>query len=169
MMYRRWIAILVLTGACAVADEARAAKEKFVRNKPHVNISDPVHLHGETLSVRLGLLLPAVQVGRAPEQCSGVLDIRVVPYANPHGTPLAESPDLPIAAGGTASLSFDADSVSPSAPIDVYVVIVAREMDGVKSPGCVLRGQIEITDNSTGATTRSLRVRADEFVVLKNE
>ena len=59
--------------------------------------------------------------------------------------------------------------MSPSAPIDVYVVIVAREMDGVKTPQCVLRGQIEMTDNSTGATTRSLPVRASEFVALKKK
>ena len=90
MMYRRWIAVLVLSGAFAVADDARAAKEKFTRTKPHVNFSGPLRLLGETLSVKLGLLLPAIQAGRAPEDCSGVFDIRVVPYGNPDGTPLAE-------------------------------------------------------------------------------
>lgn len=165
----RWIAVLSLSAAFAVADDARAAKEKFYRNKPHVNFSGPWQLRGETLSVKLGLLLPAVHVGRAPEECSGVLDIRVVRYSDPDGTPLAESAGLRLAAGGTASLSFDADSVSPNTPIDVYVVIVAREMDGVQTPQCVLRGQIEMTDNSTGARTRSLPVRASEFVALKRK
>ena len=68
--------------------------------------------------------------------------------------------------GGRSRLS---ESASPVAPIDVYVVVVAREMDGVKTPSGVLRGQIETTDNTTGATTRSLRVRASEFVALKKQ
>jgi hypothetical protein len=169
MARRRWIAVLSLVAACAVADEARAAKEKFVRNKPHVNISGPWRLSGETLAVKLGLLLPAVQAGRAAEDCGGVLDLRVVRYSDPDGTPLAESTDLRVAPGGTASLSFDADSVAPGAPIDVYVVIVAREMDGVKTPDCVLRGQVEMTNNASGATTRSLPIRASEFVALKKQ
>ena len=166
-MTRGWIAVLSLAAALAAADDARAAKEKFVRNKPHVNVSGPWQLRGETLSVKLGLLLPAVQVGRAPEECSGILDIRVVPVGDPAGTPLAEGNDQRVAPGGTASLSFDADSVSAGAPIDVYVVIVAREMDGVKTPECVLRGQIETTANASGEKTRSSPVRANDFVALK--
>jgi hypothetical protein len=166
-MTRRWIAVLALGAALAVADDARAAKEKFVRNKPHVNVSGPLQLRGETLSVRIGLLLPAVQVGRAPEECSGVLDIRILPYGDPDGTPLAQQADVAIAAHGTASLSFNSDSVSPSAPIDVYVAIVARDMIGVKTPACVLRGQIEVTSNATGATSRSVPIRANEFVALR--
>jgi hypothetical protein len=164
MPHLRWIALLVLATMLGTRDEARAAKEKFVRSKPHVNFSGPLHLAGETLTVRLGLLLPAVQAGRPAPACSGLFDLRVVSAADPDGTPLAESADVRVAAGGTAQVSFNASSPTP---VDVYVVVYAREMEGVKTPDCVLRGRIETTDNATGATTRSLPLRASEFVALK--
>lgn len=167
MPYVRWIWLLVLATVLAAADESRAAKEKFVRSKPHVNLSGPLRLSGETLTVKMGLLTPAVQVGRLAEACSGMLDLRVVSAADPDGAPLAQAADVHISAGGTSNLSFDAGTASLGSPIDVYVVVVAREMDAVKTPNCVLRGQIETTDNATGTTTRSLPVRASEFVALK--
>jgi hypothetical protein len=161
MAHLRWIALLPVAVALAAPDPSRAAKEKFVRSKPHVNFTGPLRLAAETLTVRLGLLLPAVQAGRPAPACSGLFDLRVVPAADPDGTPLAESADVRISAGDTAQVSFNAPS-----PVEVYVVVYAREMEGVRTPDCVLRGQIETTD-ATGATTRSLPVRASEFVALK--
>ena len=145
------------------------AKEKFVRSKPHVNFSGPLRLSGETLTVKIGLLLPAVQAGRPAESCSGLFDLRIVSSADPDGTPLAESANVRISANDTAELRFDSDAASSGTPVDLYVVVYAREMDGVKTPRCVLRGQIETTDNITRATTRSLPVRAGEFVALEKE
>lgn len=164
MPHVRWIALLLLATAFAMPDEARAAKEKFVRSKPHVNFSGPIRLSAETLTIKMGLLLPAVQAGRAAGSCSGMLDLRIVSAADPDGTPLAENAGVPISPGATTELSYDSGSASP---VDVYVVVVAREMDGVKTPDCILRGQIETTGNATGATTRSLPIRASEFVALK--
>lgn len=169
MPHVRWIALLSLATALIAADEARAAKEKFDRKKPHVSFSGPLHLSGETLTVKIGLLLPAVQAGRPAESCSGLFDLRVVSAADSDGTPLAESANVRISAGDTAELRFDSDAASSGTAVDLYVVVYAREMDGVNTPGCVLRGQIETTDNTTGATTRSLPIRAGEFVALKKE
>jgi hypothetical protein len=162
MSHLRWIALLVLATTLASPDPAPAAKEKFVRNKPHVNFSGPLRLVAETLTLRLGLLLPAVQAGRPATSCSGLFDLRVVRADDPDGTPLAENADVRLSAGGSAQVTFNA-----SAPVEVYVVVYAREMEDVQTPDCVLRGQIETTDNATGATTRSLPVRAGEFVALK--
>jgi hypothetical protein len=152
--------------AFVTPNETRAAKEKFVRSKPHVNFSGPLRLSAETLTIKMGLLLPAIQAGRAAESCSGMLDLRIVAAADPAGAPLAENADVRISPGGTADLSYDPGTAGP---VDVLVVVVAREMDGVKTPDCILRGQIETTDNATGATTRSLPIRGSEFVALKKD
>jgi hypothetical protein len=133
MAHLRWIALLVLPIALAAPHEAWAAKEKFVRTKPHVNVSGPLHLAGETLTVRIGLLLPAVQAGRPAATCSGLFDLRVVSAADPDGTPLAESAGVRLSAGGNVQVSFNADS-APSGVVDLYVVVYAREMEDVKTP-----------------------------------
>jgi hypothetical protein len=164
MPHVRWIALLLLATAFAVPNEARAAKEKFVRSKPHVNVSGPIRLSAETLTVKIGLLLPAVQAGRPAGSCSGMLDLRILSVADPGASPLAENEGVAISPGGTAELSYDSGSTGP---VDVYIAVVAREMDGVKTPDCILRGQIETTDNATGVTTRSLPVRGSDFVALK--
>jgi hypothetical protein len=167
MPHLRWIALVLLVAIFATVNGAWAAKEKFVRSKPHVNASGPLRLAAETLRVKMGLLAPAAQAGGPAATCSCTLDLRVVPAADPDGTPLAESRDVPISTGGTAELTFNSAPTDASPPVDVYVVVVAREMDGVKAPGCVLRGQIETADNATGVTTRSLPVRVEDFVVLQ--
>ena len=150
---------MLLLGA---AGDAHAAKEKFVRTKPHVNVSGPHSLSNETLSVAVGVVEPGTIGGALPAQkpCAGEVDLRIEDAGT--GASLASRTGIALASGTFQSLSHS----SPSASISVRVVIVARNMlvDGKE---CVLRGEMEFQDIASGQVSRRIPIRRIDFVKAK--
>jgi hypothetical protein len=148
----------------AFATPAWAAKEKFVRNKPHVNIGT-IGLKNESMTVSLGLVSVEDQVSgssSSSDACGGMFDIRVVDADNPSGPSLSEVTGLRVTANGRTTFNH----VGGETAEDVYLVIVARDMDNVSAKGCIVRGRVDIVDNADGST-RSLEVRAEDFIKTK--
>lgn len=169
MVDRRHTVATVIAGLAVVLtiSPAMAAKEKFVRSKPHVNIVGPLSLTSETVSVAIGLLLPVVQKNPDEDECVGTVDVRVLDAADPGGEPLAQTMDNRLAPNSTFVFDFVPSTSSPSVGgVRVYVFIVLHTASGFQSPDCLLRGQVEVRDND-GKVCRSLAVRPDDFVQLK--
>jgi len=152
------LAMLVL----GAAGDAYGAKEKFVRNKPHVNVSGPHSLSNETLSVGVGVVEPGTIGGAQPAQkpCAGEVDLRIEDAST--GASLASRTAVPLPSGTFEFVSH----ASPSASISVRVVIVARNMlvDGKE---CVLRGEMEFQDIASGQVSRRIPIRRIDFVKAK--
>ncbi len=151
----------VVLALCAPAD-VLAAKEKFVRTKPHVNVSGPHGMSNEIVQVSVGVVEPGdIGIGvPASRSCRGEVDMRIEEAST--GASLATRTGVPLASGTFESTSF----ASPSASIAVRVVLVARDME-VDGKECVLRGQLEFRGIGTGQTTRSLPIRTEDFVLIK--
>jgi hypothetical protein len=61
-------------------------------------------------------------------------------------------------------LPFDSETRrGDAALLPVYVVVVAYELEDLRSPKCLLRGQIEIRGNTNGVP-RSQPIRPEDFV-----
>jgi hypothetical protein len=166
MKTRYWLAPCLAVAVVAVVP-SHAAKEKFVRSKPHVNVSGPLRLTAETISVALSLVAPGAQAGRGGSDlpdCSTEVDLRVVDATDPNSPPLAESTDIPLGPNETAVLQYDAGSAAPRL---VHAVVVVHDLDNVKEPDCIVRGRVEIRGNADGKVTRSVPVNKVDFVTLK--
>lgn len=160
----RRIECFAILAICLASVPAWAAKEKFERTKPHVNVGT-IGLNNESLSLSVGLVSVEDQVtggSSDPSVCGGVFDVRVVDADDPSGTPLSETTDVRLGANERTTLGY----VGGSTPEEVYVVVVARDMDNVKAKGCILRGRIDIVDNS-GGSRRSIELRPEDFVKTK--
>jgi len=172
MKARRLIISAIVLGVAAlmVAGGARASKEKFVRTKPHVNIIGPISLMAQTLSVRAGVLVPAVQLagmsrpGDQDRECRGMFDVRLVDANDPAGEPLAETAGIRLEANSTLGVDFSPRSDGTRQL--VYAVVVARDLVGLNEPSCVLRGQVEIAGAADGQVMRSLPIRPEDFVAI---
>ena len=142
--------------------EAQASKEKFVRNKPHVNIGGPYGLSNEVISVGLGVVEPGgIGIGvPARKPCQGEVDIRIEDAGT--GASLSSATGLRLVSGVFQSVSY----ASPSASIAVRVVIVARDME-VDGKECVLRGQLEFQDITSGQINRSFPIRRADFTPIE--
>ena len=79
------------------------------------------------------------------------------------GTPLVESLDLRVVANQRTSLSYTAGST----PEDVYLVIVARDMNNVRAKGCIVRRDGSTSSTTATASTRSIPIRVEDFVTTK--
>ena len=146
--------------------DAFAAKEKFVRTKPHVNVSGPYQLNADTIRVAVGLVDPAVQGGLASPSsdgsCTGQATLRIMDAANPEGPALAESTDLSLTTADLQALEY----VAGSTPENVYSVIAVEDMD-VDGKRCVFRGRIQVRDNSTAQVDVEQQVYRQDFGQVK--
>ena len=159
----RSVIALSLIGSAFVTGAAMAAKEKFTRNKPHVNVSGPYQLANETLAVGLGLLSEALGVEPAGD-CSGVFAVRVLDARDPTAAPFVEVHGVRLGADETFTVPFDSETRRGAAPfLPVYVVVMADDLESVRTPQCLLRGQIEIRGN-TGEPPRSQPIRPEDFI-----
>jgi hypothetical protein len=169
MTQRMHGAVAILALALA-AGPAHAAKEKFERTKPHVNVGTIGHVdHGKTtLTVSITMFLPAVQKDVRPDMdCSGSFDVRVLDGSEPGAEPLAEWRDLELAADRTLQMDFEGPSTAPDALLYETVEVVARDLENVGPQGCLLRGLVEVRDRETGATERAHPLRPEDFVPLR--
>ncbi len=162
--------LAAITVAASLASVALAAKEKFVRNKPHVNVATIYLNSSDTLSVVLGLVdlaaqLPPTGEVRPPLNCSGIFDVRIVDAANRSAPPLLERADLRVGVNEIATVEFVNGAAGGPRPLDV--VVVAREMDGVDGKACILRGAVQATSTATGLV-RSFPIRRQDFVTVKS-
>jgi hypothetical protein len=157
------LAVLVLapTGA-------EAAKEKFERTKPHVNVST-VQVQGESLSLVVSLLEPQALVdpdrdppGESP--CSANYELRILDAGRAGGPPLAEQSAASPPAG-TAHV-FRWDSPRGAGPMPVHAVLVVRDADGIDGKTCILRGSLELRDPATGQASATLPLRLDDSVAV---
>jgi hypothetical protein len=156
------VVVLLLPGA------AHAAKEKFVRDKPHVNIGTIGHVDhsAESLSVTLSLVkLPGADGGSSlVPRCTGVFDIHILYADDLAGMSFAESD--PIELEQNESKTFDARPASPrdaSVPLLYKVTVKGRNIDGVH---CVFRGAVEVRNSYESRTTRLLPLRPEDFIAL---
>lgn len=148
--------------ALGAPGDAPAAKEKFVRTKPHVNVSGPHGVSNEIVQVAVGVVEPGgIGIGvPASRPCRGEVDMRIEEAST--GASLAARTGVPLTSGMFESTAY----ASPSASIAVRVVVVARDME-VDGKECVLRGQLEFRDIGSGRTTRSLPILSADFVPLR--
>lgn len=159
--------ILVLTAVASVlafgASPVEAAKEKFVRTKPHVNVSGPYPVAiQEAIVVQVGVVAPGELAGSGPpsKPCAGEVDLRIEEAGGSES--FASRTGISLGSAGT----FEALAHTFVNPVDARVVIVARDMQ-VDGKECVLRGQINFVDTATSRTTRSVPIRREDFVQLK--
>lgn len=169
---RVYIPIAAVTVALLLAAApALAAKEKFVRNKPHVNIGTIGHVDhaSSVVTVSISLLLPAVQKDAGPpeSECSGRFDVRVLDGSEPGAQPLAEWRDARLAADRTIQFDFDGPPGSANPLLFEYVSVVARKLRNVGDGGCLLRGVVEVRDRETGAALRTHPLRPEDFVPIR--
>lgn len=146
---------------CLPPDGAWAAKEKFVRNKPHVNVGT-IGMTNETLTLRLELV-DTVEVATGNptgNPCTGVVDMRIEDAVT--GSVLASRSAVTLVAGTVEALSHTVSSATAL----VRLVIVADQMQ-VDGKTCALRGQVELTDLADGRIRRSFPVRREDFVAVK--
>src|SRR5262245_17861303 len=76
---RRVLTALTATAVlCLFANSALAAKERFVRNKPHVNVGT-IGMNNETLTLRLELVDTVERATGMPTgtPCNGTVDMRI--------------------------------------------------------------------------------------------
>lgn len=150
---------------------AGAAKEKFERTKPHVNVGTIGHVDPASQSVAVGFSLigPSGQIDpTAPRGrgCSGSFKVRLLDARDPGGPPLAEVTDIRLRRGETFEETFDLRT-APSGPL--YVVLVATEMNRVDGATCILRGAYEVRDAVSRAALRVVPIRFEDFVVVRSE
>jgi hypothetical protein len=170
MTRRRCAAFSAAIGLALLAGPAGAAKEKFVRDKPHVNIGTIGHVdHGKTtLNVSIALIAPALQAdpdAPAPE-CSGRFDLRVLDGDDPGGAALAEMLGARLGPDQTLHLEFDGPAPGRDPVVFEMVSVVARELRGVDGRRCVLRGAVEVRDRETGEALRTMPLRPEDFVAV---
>jgi hypothetical protein len=170
MTRRRHASLGAAIGLALLAGPAEAAKEKFVRDKPHVNVGTIGHVdHGKTtLNVSVGLIAPALQAdpeAPAPE-CSGLFDLRVLDGDDPAGAPLAERLGARLGPDETVHLEFEGPAPGRDPVVFETFSVVARELRGVDGRRCVLRGLVEVRDRETGETLRARVLRPEDFVAL---
>lgn len=152
--------LLAVSLPCASPDLAEASKEKFTRNKPHVNVGT-LGMMNEVLTVRLELVDTVARATGSPTRvpCSGVVDLRVEDAAT--GSVLASRADVDLVPGTVETLNHTV----AGPPATVRVVIVADDMR-VDGKTCALRGQIEIANLADGRICRSFPVRREDFVAV---
>jgi len=169
----RALAALAATALLGLATgEAFAAKEKFVRNKPHVNIGTIGHVdHGKTtLTTSISLISPESQVDpdAASATCSGRFEIRILNGEDPAGAPFDVVSDIQLRENETFHHDFDGPGRSAAASGEEtffeLVSIVAQEMTDVDGRDCILRGAVEVRDRDTGATLRAIQIAPEDFV-----
>lgn len=165
---RTWVTIAA--AAALLAGPAHAAKEKFKRDKPHLNVGTIGHVdHGKTtLAVSLSLVAPHLQVdpdGDLPE-CSGRFDVRVLDAHDPGGEPLGELRDARLGANQTLQYEFDGPPTGDDPVLFESVAVVARKLRNVDGRHCILRGLVEVRDRTTGETVRAHPIRPEDFVAL---
>jgi len=172
-------ALAALLAIVLVAPGVQAAKEKFERTKPHVNVGTIGHVDRGTVALRVGLMPLAGQLGDGasstapglPETaCSGVFDLRIFDSSTPDGQALAEVKGVALAvepsSGTPASPSSHVLEIESAAPVDVGYAVVARRLVGVDGRACVLRGDVEVRDPGDGRTVKFLPLRVEDYVPL---
>jgi hypothetical protein len=150
-----------------VPSAAWAAKEKFVRSKPHVNIGTIGHVDSaESLLVTLSLVgLPAVTPG-ASQSCSAELGVRVRDAAKPGEEPVFEEDGIPLRANtGVVVDATPATATDPASPLLYEVTVKGENIDGRH---CVFRGLVEVQSVLEGRTTRAVTLRPEDFILLPN-
>jgi hypothetical protein len=156
--------------ALASMTTTEAAKEKFERTKPHVNVGTIGHVdHGsQNVAVGFSLISPSGQVestATSEANCSGTFSVRLLDASNPSGPPLAQMRGIRLTQNQTFEDTFDLRT-APSGPL--YVVLVAENMDQVDGRNCILRGAYEVRDAASGAALRVLPIRFEDFVVVNS-
>ena len=152
--------IITLSALCALmlvgAGQAEAAKEKFVRTKPHVNVSGPVTVTDEIVRLSVGLVQPTVLGGLDapfPSECSGRVNLRVVDASSTDGQALAERLDIQLTPGRIEVLEYPNATGGDQI---VFAVIAAQDM-AVKGKGCFLRSSMEVLSSDRA------EVRVEKF------
>jgi len=159
----------LLMAALLVPAVAHAAKEKFVRSKPHVNIGTIGHVDGtESLVFTLSLVgLPgagALPPGTAPS-CAADFGVRIRNASDLDAGPLFEEDGIPLRANTSAVVEATvAGTASPDAPLLYEVSAMGENVDGLH---CVFRGLVEVRSLTEGRTTRALPLRPEDFVLLR--
>ena len=161
-IHRRLSRLAIVGALLLVASSADAAKEKFERTKPHVNISTHT-VSGENMVIGLEVVAPGeVALGVAPAKpCTTTVDMRIESVAT--GGVLESRSNVVLTPGTLETISFEEDDTER-----VRVVLVTRDSQ-IDGKECVLRGQIEF--QSTGGITpvirRSIPIRRSDFVLIR--
>jgi hypothetical protein len=158
-------AIALLLVASFAPREAEAAKEKFQRNKPHVNIGTIGQIDATTavwLTVGFFEVVPQVRNADPARSCVGRVDLRLVDANDPTGTPWAELRDVKLRGNETATLRLA--GAPGSVPAQGAYVVVLRDMKRFDGLTCVVRGDVEV--RSDGGASRLLPIRPEDFVFL---
>lgn len=166
---RRMLRTAALVAALFLPAASQAAKEKFERTKPHVNVGTIGHVDNaaESLSLTLslvGLPDPSVSETRlANRRCSGVFDIRILEANDLTGAPVFERRGVEL--GRNESLTVDAmpAAAATSGPLLYQVGLRGEHIDGLH---CIFRGAFEVRNSFEGRTTRLLPLRPEDFIAL---
>lgn len=155
---------VALLAALLLPAFAQAAKEKFVRDKPHVNIGTIGHVDNssESLSLTLSLVgLPTSGDSAGPSlmpRCSGSFDIRILESSALDGPAVFERR---VELEQNRSHVSDVPRQDFTSPLLYEVTAQGEYIDGRH---CVFRGLIEV--QSDVAATRAIPLLPEDFILL---